>query len=245
MRCPYCGGLNADQARFCARCGRDIVQTPVPTQSPPPSKSLYTPNTASQRPSYVQPRPSQPMLPPGQQPPIVSPRPSQTAARSRPTVPDQAQTPSATRGKRGQQAMASDVPSSSVTVPVAEPPTTFPPRTVRQLQDLEVGALEYTILDESESYGRKKIVRIGYPRCVGWQQVATLYKAVKAYRSAQFDTIIIQGISPERADKYNYTNGMIQFDQKVRLGSQMLNRYQIETENGFSSEAIRIVLTEE
>jgi hypothetical protein len=116
---------------------------------------------------------------------------------------------------------------------------------VRQLQDLEVGALAYTVLDESESYGRKKIVRIGYPSCAGWQQVATLYKALKAYRSPQFDTVIIQGVSPEKADKYNYTNGMVQFDQQVRLGSQMLNRYQIETENGFSSDAIRIVLTEE
>ncbi|GHO94490.1 hypothetical protein KSF_045380 [Reticulibacter mediterranei] len=113
------------------------------------------------------------------------------------------------------------------------------------MQDLEVGALAYTILDESESYGRKKIVRIGYPSCTGWQQVATLYKALKAYHSAQFDTVIIQGVSPEKADKYNYTNGMVQFDQNVRLGSQMLKRYQIETEDGFSSDAIRIVLTEE
>ena len=116
---------------------------------------------------------------------------------------------------------------------------------MRQLQELEVGALAYTVLDESESYGRKKIVRIGYPSCIGWQQVATLYKALKAYRSAQFDTIIIQGVSPEKADRYNYTNGMMQFDQNVRLGSQTLNRYQIETENGLSSDAIRIVLTEE
>jgi hypothetical protein len=141
--------------------------------------------------------------------------------------------------------MAADAPASSPATPVAEPPATFPPRTVGQLQDLEVGALEYTVLDESESYGRKKIVRIGYPSCTGWQQVATLYKALKAYRSPQIDTVVIQGISPEKADKYNYTNGMIQFDQKVRLGSQILNRYQIETEDGFSSDAIRIVLTEE
>jgi len=113
------------------------------------------------------------------------------------------------------------------------------------LQDLEVGALAYTVLDESESYGRKKIVRIGYPSCAAWQQVATLYKALNAYRSAQFDTVIIQGISPERADKYNYTNGIMQFDQNVRLGSQTLKRYQIETGDGFSGDAIRIVLTEE
>ena len=116
---------------------------------------------------------------------------------------------------------------------------------MQQLLALESGALEYTVLDESESYGRKKIVRIGYPVCTGWQQVATLCKALKAYRSAPFDTIIIYGISPEKADKYNYTNGMLQFDQNVRLGSQVLNRYQIETDNGFSSDAVRIVLTEE
>ncbi len=229
MRCPYCGGLNADYARFCARCGRDIVQKPAATP-PPPSRSS---GSASQRPPYVQSRPPQPA--PGLQPPIVSPRSPQPAAP-------------ATRGKRtggGQQTGAASAPSPSIAAPVVEPPTTFPPRTVRQLQELEVGALAYTVLDESESYGRKKVVRIGYPSCVGWQQVATLYKALKAYRSAQFDTIIIQGISPEKADKYNYTNGMIQLDQNTRLGSQTLNRYQIETENGFSSDAIRIVLTEE
>lgn len=116
---------------------------------------------------------------------------------------------------------------------------------MQQLQELETGALAYTVLDESESYGRKKIVRIGYPACSGWQQVATLYKALKAYRSPQFDTIILYGVSPEKFDKYQYTNGMLQFDQNVRLGSQTLKRYQIETENGFSSEAVRIVLTEE
>jgi hypothetical protein len=232
MRCPYCGGLNADYARFCARCGRDIVQKPAATP-PPPSRSSSPSGSAPQRPPYVQSRPPQPA--PGLQPPIVSPRPPQPAAP-------------ATRGKRtsgGQQTGAASAPSPSIAAPVVEPPTTFPPRTVRQLQELEVGALAYTVLDESESYGRKKVVRIGYPSCVGWQQVATLYKALKAYRSAQFDTIIIQGISPEKADKYNYTNGMIQLDQNTRLGSQTLNRYQIETENGFSSDAIRIVLTEE
>jgi hypothetical protein len=215
MRCPYCGGLNADQARFCARCGRDIIQMSVPMQSPPPARASYTPNTASQRPPYVQPR---------------SPQPAP-----------------ATRGRRnnsGQQA-ATVAPPASAATPVVEPPVAFPPRTVRHLQDLEVGALAYTVLDESESYGRKKIVRIGYPSCAAWQQVATLYKALNAYRSAQFDTVIIQGISPERADKYNYTNGIMQFDQNVRLGSQTLKRYQIETGDGFSGDAIRIVLTEE
>jgi hypothetical protein len=116
---------------------------------------------------------------------------------------------------------------------------------MQQLWALESGALAYIVLDESESYGRKKIVRIDYPSCAGWQQVATLCKVLKTYRSAQFDTIIIYGISPEKADKYNYTNGMLQYDQKVRLGSQILNRYQIETGNGFSSDAVRIVLTEE
>ncbi len=116
---------------------------------------------------------------------------------------------------------------------------------MQQLLALEPGAREYTVLDESESYGRKKIVRISYPICTGWQQVATLYKALKAYRSASFDTVIIYGVSPEKGDRYNYTNGMLQFDQNVRLGSQILKRYQIETDNGFSSDAVRIVLTEE
>jgi hypothetical protein len=126
-----------------------------------------------------------------------------------------------------------------------EAPAPFPPRTAQQLWALESGAQEYTVQDESESYGRKKIVHISYPSCTPWQQVATLCKALKAYRSERFDTIIIYGVSPEKDDKYNYTNGMLQFDQNVRLGSQILKRYQIETDNGFSSGALRIVLTEE
>ena len=49
MRCPYCGGLNADRAVYCTTCGRDLrspappaagqrgrpASTPAPQQQPP------------------------------------------------------------------------------------------------------------------------------------------------------------------------------------------------------------------
>ncbi len=231
MRCPYCGSLNADHARYCARCGRDITQTPVSTQAPPSSRP---PSSSSQRSSYPYPPPRppqqvQPTQAPGQRPP-----------QSQGIPPKEQRT-----GRMGATQDSQSTSSGVAVAPAVEGPAPFPPRTMQQLWALEAGALAYTVLDESESYGRKKIVRIDYPSCTGWQQVATLCKALKVYRSALFDSIIIYGISPEKADKYNYTNGMLQYDQKVRLGSQILNRYQIETGNGFSSDAVRIVLTEE
>jgi hypothetical protein len=232
MRCPFCGALNADQGKFCARCGRDLTRTPASTQAPLSSRPPYS---TPQRPSYP-PRPPQPVQPvqaPGQRPSPVPPPPPQSQV-----VPPKEQ--------RTRRVDAFQSPSSGIAIaPAVEAPAPFPPRTMPQLWALETGAQAYTVLNEGEGYGRKKIVHISYPSCVGWQQVATLCKALKAYRSTQFDTVIIYGVSPEKDDKYNYTNGMLQFDQNVRLGSQILKRYQIETENGFSSGAVRIVLTEE
>ncbi|MBA2284806.1 MAG: hypothetical protein H0W02_04940, partial [Ktedonobacteraceae bacterium] len=43
---------------------------------------------------------------------------------------------------------------------------------------------------------------------------------------------------------YSFTNGELTFDRDVRLGSQITNRYVIETGNGFESDSVRIVLTE-
>jgi hypothetical protein len=90
------------------------------------------------------------------------------------------------------------------------------------------------------------VIRIGYPHCTGWQQVATLLKAFKESQSAKCETIVVQGVSEQDSSSsvYNFTNGQLVFDRNVRLGSQVLNRYQIETENGFASEALRIVLSE-
>jgi len=115
---------------------------------------------------------------------------------------------------------------------------------VAQLQALEQGALAYTVTDTTTNGQRKKIVRIIYPRCVAWQQVATLLKAHKEQQDSRFETIIIQGYLSPDPDVYTFTNGQLTFDRNVRLGSQTLNRYQIETGNGFESDSVRIVLSE-
>jgi hypothetical protein len=92
--------------------------------------------------------------------------------------------------------------------------------------------------------GHKKIVRISYAECVGWQQVATLYKAFKEQLEDGFDSIIIQGVFAQDMDVYDFTNGQLVFDRGVRLGDSRLNRYQIETGNGLEADSVRIVLTE-
>jgi hypothetical protein len=112
------------------------------------------------------------------------------------------------------------------------------------LHALEVGALEYTLVSEDTAPGGKKIVRIIYQRCVHWQQVATLLKAGREYRSEKFQTLIIQGTYNNEPNIYSFNNGQLIFDRGVRLGSQTLDRYQIETGTGFEGEAVRIVLTE-
>lgn len=92
--------------------------------------------------------------------------------------------------------------------------------------------------------GKKKIVRIAYPRCAGWQQAATLFLALKEQQEDKFNTIIIQGVLPQQPDVYAFTNGQLQFDRAVRLGGQIGNRCVVETENGFASDSVRFVLNE-
>jgi len=128
--------------------------------------------------------------------------------------------------------------------PPPEPPSQFPPRTVEQLQALEQGALAYTVVHSAVGDGRKKIVRIVYPKSVGWQQVATLLRAFKEQMEDGFDTIIIQGVLEQDTQVYAFTNGQLVFDRGVRLGSSIVNRYQIETGNGFETDSVRIVLNE-
>ena len=127
--------------------------------------------------------------------------------------------------------------------PAPEPPAPFPPRTTAQLQALEQGALAYTVVG-TETTGRKKMVRITYPKCVAWQQVATLLKVFKEQQETRFETIVIQGNLPQDPGTFAFTNGQLIFDRNVRLGSQTLNRYQIETGNGYESDSMRIVLSE-
>jgi hypothetical protein len=128
---------------------------------------------------------------------------------------------------------------------VPEPPAPFPPRTFEQFNALlPSGAQPYTVVESSLGDGKRKLVRIAYGRCVGWQQAATLLKALKEQQEEQCNAIIIQGILPQQQDIYAFTNGQVQFDRNVRLGGQISNRYMVETENGFASDSTRFVLNE-
>src|SRR5205823_5916272 len=129
-------------------------------------------------------------------------------------------------------------------VPEPEPPAPFPPRTMEQLQALLAGAQSYQLLSDDPREGRKRLVRISYQACAGWQQAATLFKALQEYRSDKFVSVIIQGNRSGTNDVYNYNNGQLVFDRRVPLGSDMLNRYQIETGNGLDITSVRIVLSE-
>ena len=140
------------------------------------------------------------------------------------------------------QARRTDASSALTRAP--EPPAPFPPRTLQQLLALEQGALTYTVVQDTVGDGRRKIVRIAYPRCTAWQQVATLLKALSEFKADKFDSVIIQGVSEQDAGAYRFTQGQLCFDRNVRLGSQTMNRYMIETGNGYEADAVRIVLAE-
>jgi len=86
-------------------------------------------------------------------------------------------------------------------------------------------------------------VRIIYARCTAWQQVATLLKALREQQDEQLNTIIIQGVLEQNTSLYSFTNGQLSFDRNVRLGDATTNRYLVETNNGYDSNAVRIVLT--
>lgn len=228
MRCSYCGGLNPDTASFCARCGKDILQRPSSVQSPSPQRPL--PQQA-QRPPYPQPlRPPQSVTslqaPPPPQP-VPAPRPVRVAQPRR-------------------QSQATPIAPLPTPQPPVDPPpdVQFPPHTVKQLRMLEPGALNYSVLDETVHNGRKRVIRIAFERCEPWRQIATLLKASDALRSSTYETLVLYGNITGNDDIYQYTNGMLQFDQKVRLGSQTVNRYQIETGTGWAADSLRIVLTE-
>jgi hypothetical protein len=257
MHCPYCNGLNPDQSSYCVRCGRDLTHTTqvshttsgnsrpfTPSAPPPPNmqRTVYPPTSPVQRPAPAgQPRQGgsaqQPQTRPTVYPstPPVSPKPARPTATSTPTRPTVAPA-------------VQPLPAAPTNL---EPPVTFPPKTIAQLQALTAEGLEYTVLNDDETYGKKRIVRISFRRCAPWQQIATLLKALQQYKNTQLDTVIIQGVQGVDNQKhdafthsYEYTNGQLTFDRNVRLGSQTQNRYQIETDNGYSVEAQRIVLAE-
>jgi len=241
MRCPYCEGLNADQAQFCRYCGRSFS---LPTSSgqpasrqPPPQRPPYQ---QPQRPAYLPPRPPQ-QITPVQAPPYQRPDPNPPA----PPDPPEPQYASSVRRRRQSGAAPAPATLAPTAPPAPEPPAPFPPRNMDQLRALEPGALAYTLVGDEVGMGSKKIVRITYPRCTAWQQVATLLKAFKEYQTEQFNTIVIQGVLDQDGSIYTFNNGQLWFDRHVLLGSQLINRYQIETGTGLESDSVRIVLAEE
>jgi hypothetical protein len=242
MRCPYCGGLNSDQAQFCVRCGRDMSKPPAQTTASRSSAPYPPPPQQPQQPPYQNPR--QPA--PGQgypRPPVHQSLPTQVPPYKQPSK----QTSPAPAGTRASTRRVAETPISPPPPPIPqgpEAPAPFPPHTMQHLKTLEQGALNYSFVSEEESVGRKKTVRILYQRCTPWQQVATLLKALKEYQSDKFNTITIQGIYAQENSMYGFTNGQLQFDRNVRLGSQIMNRYQVETGNGYEADSVRIVLSE-
>lgn len=227
MRCPYCGERNPDGISFCTRCGRDL-RTGAQTRQ-------------GQRP--LQPPPAMPARNPGPQRHTAPPPPQQ--AKPAPQA-QQAGTRTATR-RRNPPANAKQL--DTLPPPVApregpEPPVPFPPRTLEQLKALEKEGLEYTVLQDDLGYGRKKIVKISFAHTVSWLQVATLLKALSTYRTQSFDTIVIQGTYAQGPDIYEFTNGQLQYDRKTRLGSQLVDRYLIDSGTGLEGDAVRIVFHE-
>jgi hypothetical protein len=224
MRCPYCGGLNSDQASFCVRCGRDLKSFPPPNQYPPPQKRQGAPPPLQGRPTNM---PQSPQQQAQQAPAMQRHRAAAMSSHSTRTT------------------IQPEVPVVLPEPPPSESPSQFPPRTVEQLQALEQGALAYTVVHSAVGDGHKKIVRIVYAKGVAWRQVATLLKAFKEQLDDRFSTIIIQGVFEQDTQVYAFTNGQLVFDRGVRLGDLIVNRYQIETGNGLETDSVRIVLTEQ
>lgn len=230
MRCPYCGGLNREQSTYCVSCGRALQGVPPQQQAPsrtqwpgtqpPQARPVNVPNQQARPQQNYAPSPQHPVAQPAQQ---------QThASRRQPVAPVQE-------------------PAFAVAAPplAPEPPVPFPPHTMEQLRALlSSGAQSYTVVESTIADGRKKIVRIAYANVTGWQQAATLLKALQEQQEEQYNTIIIQGVTPRQQDVYAFTNGQLQFDRAVRLGGSTSNRYMIETGNGFASDAVRFVLSE-
>ncbi len=229
MRCPYCG-RNSERVSYCTNCGRDL-RTP-PSQQPAavqPPQRYPTPVQHQQQPNQLPPL-GYPTSTPHQQPPYQQPR--------------QVPPPQPQSRRVRQQEAPVPVPPPEPEPPAPEAPAPFPPHTVEQLQALEQGALTFNVLDTTTDGKRKKTVRIAYPKSVAWQQVATLLKAFKEQQETQFETIIIQGYLPQDPGDFTFTNGQLIFDRNVRLGGQILNRYQIDTGNGLAIDSVRIVLSE-
>jgi hypothetical protein len=224
MRCPYCGGLNRDQSTFCVNCGRDMRIGP-PRQQPPSQTVVNAPNSSTQRGHPTQANPPQ-----RGNAPVALPRPTSQPVPS---------------SRRQPTASYVQAPPAPVLPPEPEAPGPFPPRTLSQFEALAAsGAQPYTVVASSIGNGKRKTVRIAYPKCAHWQQAATLFKALKEQQDETSSAIIIQGVWPQQPDVYDFTNGQVQFERNVRLGAQIGNRYIVETADGYEFGAVRFVLNE-
>jgi len=227
MRCPYCGGLNRDQSTFCVNCGRDMRIGP-PRQQPPSQPVVNAPNSSAQRGYPAQANP-----------------PTQSQRGATPVAPPRPPTPPVPSGRRQSTVSHVQTPPVPVVPPEPEAPGPFPPRTFSQLEVLvAAGAQPYTVVTSGVGNGKRKTIRIAYPKCAHWQQAATLFKALKEQLDETSNAIIIQGVFPQQSEVYNFTNGQLQFERNVRLGAQINNRYIIETADGYEFGAVRFVLNE-
>lgn len=248
MRCPYCGGSNTDQTIYCTRCGRDMRKTTtIPEQQytqRPPAPRQPTPPPYPQRPTI----PQQPTPPPQKNlyPPNPSINPKNPFPATQPGRPAATANTTQTRPQKQPSVQHSPVaPTGNIQQAAAtqHTPAGFPPKKMDQLAKLVQEAKPFTIIDNSVN-NKKKIIRIAYPACSSWQQVGTLFKALKDSDDRKYDTIIVQGVFNPGDSSLYYTNGQLTFDRNVRLGSEIQNRYQIETGNGYANDSIRFVLSE-
>lgn len=244
MRCPYCGEPNNNaSASFCIRCGRDLktgAQVRPRQQTFQPAQGVPVPPNAGQPRSYY---------PPSSQTQggIARIIPANAPAPRPPAPPTQARKNPRPKVSREQVARREELDQlAPVVAPIQGPqaPEPFPPRTFAQLLALEKDGLDYNVLRDDLGYGSKKIIKIEFARSVPWLQVATLLKALSKYRSTSSDTIIIQGSYPQSSNLYEFSNGQLQYDHNVRLGSQLVDRYLIDSGTGLESDGIRIVFTE-
>lgn len=228
MRCPYCGGLNQDRASFCAACGRDLTR-PVPSNmprrpaTPPQGRPFTMPSEYVPSSPTVMPRPASP--------PSQSNKAAGSTNRRGPVTAGRIQTP------------VEPLHLTPQPEPEPAPPAPFPPQTMAQFEALLAGNnYTYTVIESSVGDGKKQVVRITYPRCPGWQQAATLLKALKELQDPKCDIVFIQGVLSQQSDTFTFTLGQLQFDRNVRLGGKIGNRYIVETDNGLANTAVRFVL---
>ncbi len=237
MRCPYCGTTNGDQAKYCVHCGRDMsigLKTPPTNRPQPPNQPPSSSSQPSQRYPAPPAQPQSSYQPSGGRPGQV------TQGRAMPPVPPQ----QPQQSQQSQSFARSRPQPTPASAPEPPAPAPFPPKNVQQLKALEQGALAYNVLNTTTNAMWKKTVRIAFPRCAPWQQVATLLKALEEQLSTDHETFVVQGVLPHDSDVYGFTNGQITFDRHARLGSQTMVRYLVETNDGFASDAVRVVLTE-